>query len=166
MLDQRQVEVGREAAEAVGDLDVGAARRVARVVVGEESIGTGNTPRPASAPTAPRSANPPSFGRPRPVPHPQNHDPLRLDPVAQDVGRDDGQFAPPLTRIAPAFGELGEAVRQFDQPRRNASRGGRVEQFDVADDRVEVVGRFRRPHDPQISRRGRALARAWRCPSS
>ena len=48
MLDQRQVEVGREAAEAVGDLDVGAARRVARVVVGEESIGTANAP---AAPT-------------------------------------------------------------------------------------------------------------------
>ena len=38
MLDQRQVHLGRQAAEAVGDLDVGAARgRVARgVVVGEE----------------------------------------------------------------------------------------------------------------------------------
>ena len=84
---------------------------------------------------------------PRGMADTQDHDPVALDPVAQNIGSDRRHFASAFAGVAAPLGKIREAVGDFDQAFAEACGGGGVEGGDVGDDRFEMTDRFVGPDD-------------------
>lgn len=61
---------------------------------------------------------------------------VAIDAIAQDVRPDGGHLALPIAGVTATMGKFGKAVGQFDKPFPEPRGGGRVERFDISDDRL------------------------------
>jgi hypothetical protein len=100
----------------------------------------------------------------RSMPNAQDDDPVAFDAIAQDVGPDGRHLALAVSGVTATMGEFGEAVGQFDKPFTEPRGGGRIERFNIGDDRLELTDGLVGPDDLQFSRRRAGAAAASRFP--